>query len=128
MSVLVALIGVAGAVAAAVVTWLVARRQRSGRVNTTEAETLWEERRLMAVDARADNDRIRKDLLATRDELTATRLELAATRKESAALRVELAAARSEAAVVRNEIVDAHVRIRELEARLKECEESHVTP
>lgn len=125
MTVLLALIGIVGAVTTGVVTWLVARRQRSGRINTTEAETLWEERRLMAVENREANDRIRADLLVTREELAATRKELAATREESAALRAELAASRIESAAVRNEIVTAHVRVRELEVRLKICEEQH---
>lgn len=38
-----ALLGFAGVAIGTLCTWLVARRERSGRIATTEAETLWAE-------------------------------------------------------------------------------------
>jgi predicted nuclease with TOPRIM domain len=85
------------AVSAAGVAWLIARRTSSGRVDTTEAATLW-----------AESKQMRSEL---RDEITVLRAGLAEMQSELAALRTETAECRAESASLRKEIMSLRKRL-----------------
>lgn len=68
--------GALAAVITAFVTYLIARRQSSGRVGTSDAATLWEESQAM-----------RKEL---RDEVRELRIEISQNRKEIDQLRTRI--------------------------------------
>lgn len=72
--------GLVGALAAAVGAWAVAKRQRSGKIDTTEAETLWAEGQAMRKELREENLALRAEILALRAEVTAWRVEAVALR------------------------------------------------
>jgi flagellar motility protein MotE (MotC chaperone) len=86
-----AILGVVGGLIIPAANWLGKRWRRTGRISSTDADTLWAERRAMGQELR--------------DEIAGLRSELAAQRDETNKLRVELA--------------DRDARIRTLEAELK---------
>lgn len=71
------LLGILGTVAGAVVTYLVARRQRSGAVATSEAATLWAEGTQMRRELRDEVVALREEVKRLRDEVDTLRRELA---------------------------------------------------
>lgn len=75
------------ALVGALVTWMVARRRSSGKINTTEAETLWLEGQSMRADLRAE-------IVSLRDEVSSLRVELSSLRAEASILRTEADSAR----------------------------------
>lgn len=81
------LLGLAGAVITAVGAYAVAKRQRSGKIVTTEAEVLWAEGQAMRKELREENLGLRAEVLALRAEVTAWRVEALALRSEVALLR-----------------------------------------
>lgn len=93
-AIVAATLATAGAALTALVTWLVARRQTSGRVATSDAEQLWQESQSMRADMRKEIVGLRSELEAARKETHDLRVELEASRKESRALRAELATLR----------------------------------
>lgn len=116
-TIVVALLGALGAALASGATWVVAARQRSGRVGTTEAETLWAEGKQMrselrdeTVLLRAEVARMRVETLTLREEAIALRSEMSLLRSEAVLLRAESAACKSEVARLQGLLVegDAH--------------------
>lgn len=93
----------------ALVTWLVARRQTSGSVATSDAGQLWEEGKSIRADMRA--------------EIIGLRAELAASRAETAELRIELVAARGETRALRAELVALRQRLATSEGRIDQIDE-----
>ncbi len=87
-AVLVALVAAVGATAAAAVTWLVSRRQASGRISTSSADQLWRESQAMRGDMRAE-------IVGLRSEVVGLRQELAEARTETRELRADLRALRN---------------------------------
>jgi len=92
---LAVVLGFIGVALGALVTWLVARRTKSGRIVTSEAETLWEEAREM-----------RKELRATAD----------ASHREHEQCKADLATQRRATADLDAEVTRLSARVRELEA------------
>lgn len=56
--------GALGAIAAALISYLTVRRQRSGHITTSEAETLWAESRAIREQQRSENEALRHELTA----------------------------------------------------------------
>jgi hypothetical protein len=98
-------LGVVGAVISGYVAWLIARRQRSGKIDTTEAGTLWAEGQAMRHELREDLVALRADAQTARLESTGLRTELAALRAESVTTRAEMVALREESAALRKEVI-----------------------
>lgn len=99
--------GSAGALAAALVTFLIGRRKTSGSVVTSEAVDLWTAvRDFQAI--------LSSELAAARVETKALRDEAIALRVESVALREEAIQARRELVLVRKEAVVLRSRLHEL--------------
>lgn len=96
-------IGVVGAILSGVVAYTLASGQRSGRVATTEAETLWSELRAHTADITAEVKLLRAEAITTRQEAEAMRRELSASREESVRLRAETEVTRAEMAALRSE-------------------------
>lgn len=62
-------VGLTGAVGVPLVTWVVARRGRSGRIDTSEAADLWAESQAMRQELRDEVSRLRADLAACQAHL-----------------------------------------------------------
>lgn len=132
-------LGVVGAALSALAAWAIAMRQRSGRIDTTEAETLWAEGQQMRQELRAETVVLREEVLALRSEAVAARNESSAMRLELATLREEslvthraMEALREECAALHAEIVGLRQQMatetesREaLSAKLDDEEEDH---
>lgn len=86
-----------GGALTALVAWLVSRRQHSGRVDTSEAASLWAESQAMRQELRAE-------VIASRGEVSSLRTELAEVRAALSAVRAEADRYREESAVLRARI------------------------
>lgn len=89
------MVTVASAIVGGFVTWLVARRQRSGRVDTTEAHDLWAESQTMRQELRAEISTLRTRLNEVEAELTETKSKLSESEYTAALLRNEVRELRS---------------------------------
>ena len=85
-------LGILGAAMSALAAYAIARRQRSGRIDSSEAETLWAEGQAMRQELRLETVQLRAEVLALRSEAVASR-------NESASMRIELATLREESVV-----------------------------
>jgi hypothetical protein len=74
-------IGGAGAVAAAFITYLVARRQSSGRIATSDAATLWAESQSMRKELRDECESLRGEVGTLRGEVVFLRGEVSRLRQ-----------------------------------------------
>jgi peptidoglycan hydrolase CwlO-like protein len=83
ITIAVAIIGVLGTVTVALVTYLVARRQNSGRIATSDASTLW-------VESQAMRKELRDEVLLLRTDVRELRTEIQALKEEIDRLRVRL--------------------------------------
>ncbi len=99
------LLGVIGAVISGAVAFAVARRQRSGRIDTTEAETLWAESQAMRTELRNEAETCRGEVSALRTEMVAVRAEASVMREEMVTLRQEGIVLRAESVSLREEMV-----------------------
>lgn len=99
------ILGVAGAVISGVVAYVVSKRQRSGRIDTTEAETLWAESQAMRKELRDEAENCRGEVLILRTEMVAVRTEASVMREELVALRQEGIVLRAESVALREEMV-----------------------
>lgn len=127
-------LGVAGAALSALAAWAIARRQRSGTIETTEAQTLWSEGQAMRQELRAEAvvlreevQALRSEAVACRDEAGRMRVELLSLRQESvethktmATLREECAALHAEIVALREQMVGETAGREALTARLDE--------
>ena len=98
-------LGVVGALVSAAGAYIIAKRQRSGRIDTTEAETLWAESQAMRTELRNRAETLEAEVIALRAELAAQRIESAAMREEMVALRQEGIVLRAESVALREEMV-----------------------
>lgn len=99
------ILGVVGAVISGAVAYTIAKRQRSGRIDTTEAETLWAESQAMRKELRDEAEICRAEVSTLRTEMVAIRTESAAMREELVALRQEGIVLRAESVSLREEMV-----------------------
>lgn len=99
------ILGVIGAAISGLVAYAVTLRQRSGRIATTEAETLWAESQGMRKELRDRAEILETEVLSLRAELAALRIEGAAMREEMVSLRQEGTVLRAEAVALREEMV-----------------------
>ncbi len=90
-------IPIVGVVVTPLLSYLVSRRKSSGRINTTEAATLWEEAEKM-------REAYREEAIQLRTEAAGLRAEVAALRGEVSALTASIAELRSEAAATTVEL------------------------
>lgn len=102
------------AISASLVTWLVARRRTSGRVDTTEASTLWQEGAAMRAELRDETVSLRAEMVRMRDEAVVLRSEASTLRGEASSLRDEMAALRAESALLREETIRLNVEVAQL--------------
>lgn len=87
---LAALLAIATAVAAAVSTYLVAWRRTSGRIDTSDAKTLWEESQQMRSELRAEVITLRAEAVTLRSEVARLNTVIAQLRDEVHSLHVRL--------------------------------------
>jgi predicted metal-dependent hydrolase len=95
----VALAGVLGAALAAFGTWAAVRRQRSGRVDTSEAKDLWDESKAIREELRAESSSLRLRLADAEVKLAETLQKLAET-------NMHLMTAKNQAAELREEVLE----------------------
>ncbi len=93
----------AGVVIAPLLTYVVAARKQSGRVATTEAETLWLEAEKMRESYKQEAVRLREEVIALRAETVALRVETVTLRNETLALRQEAIQWREEGVLLRED-------------------------
>lgn len=105
-------LGLLGAALSALAAYAIAKRQRSGKIDTTEAETLWAEGQSMRQELRAETVTLREEVLALRSEAVAARnesssmrVELASLREESIEMHAAMSKLRAECAALTEEIV-----------------------
>lgn len=99
------ILGVAGAAITGFVAYIVSKRQRSGRIDTTEAETLWAESQAMRTELRSEAENCRGEVVILREEMVAVRAEASVMRSELVALRQEGIVLRAESVALREEMV-----------------------
>lgn len=120
------ILGLAGAVISGFVAYIVARRQRSGRIDTTEAETLWAESQAMRKELRDEAENCRGEVLALREEMVAVREEASVMRQELVAIRQEGIVLRAESVALREEMVtlrEESVLLRKLDLKERLAEQ-----
>lgn len=71
LGLLAAIFGAIATGAGAFVAWLLGRRGKSGRINTSEAETLWEEAGKIRAELRADTEQCKRELGEARTRISA---------------------------------------------------------
>jgi hypothetical protein len=112
------ILGTLGALLSALGAVAVTRRQRSGKIDTTEAETLWAEGQAMRRE-------LRDEAIALRAEVVALRVESVAMRTESAAMRAELVVLREESVSLRQAAADCRDEVVMLKTLLREARAKH---
>lgn len=102
-----------GVILAPLLTYIVAVRRSSGKIQHTEAATLWEEAEKMRAAYREEADSLRTESAAMRTEMTALRIETAGLREqailwrtEAAELRLDATNCKSELAVIKRQLKD----------------------
>lgn len=121
------ILGVVGAGLSALAAYAIAKRQRSGKIDTTEAETLWAEGQSMRQELRAETIELRQEIVALRAEAVAARnesssmrVELSALREESIVTHTTMATLREECAALSAEIVSLREQMTEEQTGRKE--------
>lgn len=106
----IAVASVLVALVSGIVTWLVSRRAKSGKIDTSEAVTLWDEGTVMRRELRDEVESLRKQLAESGAQLAEAvkaigdlNLEIRHSRSETAASRLETASSRLETAASREE-------------------------
>ena len=117
------ILGVIGALVSGYLAYAVARRQRSGKIDTTEAGTLWAEGQAMRHELREDLVALRADAQTARLESSGLRAELVALRAESVTTRAEMVALREESAALRKEVVGLRKQLAVEEASRRDLTE-----
>lgn len=92
--VLTAVLAVAGALVAALVTYLLGVRARSGEITHTEAETLWEEATALRTMYRDEAIQLRGEVGGLRVDVQTLRLEALRWQEEALHLRAQIAVAK----------------------------------
>jgi hypothetical protein len=83
-------LGIVGAAITGLVTYLVARRDNSGQVDTTKADRLWTEGNVWRDELRADVDELKRSNRECEDRCSTLRDELLTSRGEVITLRGEV--------------------------------------
>jgi len=110
--VMVALVTAAG-------TWLVARRTTSGRIDTTEAATLWDEGTQMRLELRNEVLSLKLQLTEAIAAITSLNHEIKASRAETEYARSETRRSREETRMSRAETRELMMQIEELHGEVK---------
>lgn len=76
------ILGLVGTALTQLVIWLVARRSKSGRIDTSEAATLWAESQAIRGELRAEVAELRKENEVLRRENADLKAEVAAIRRQ----------------------------------------------
>jgi predicted RNase H-like nuclease (RuvC/YqgF family) len=84
-----AIFGLAGVIVTAVVSYFVARRNSSGRVDTSDAKTLWEEADKLRVAYRTEIKDLRIEVTSLRSEVSKLQTELNTLHATAISLRAE---------------------------------------
>lgn len=87
----VVIVAVGGAAITAVTTYLINRRTSSGRIDTTEAATLWEEARSVRQELRAEVVQLRSDIKDSQEKVDRLEDQHLQCLQESNELRTQVA-------------------------------------
>lgn len=117
------ILGLIGAVVSGLAAYFVAKRQRSGKIATTEAETLWAEGAVMRQELRDETVALRAEVVTMRTESVTMRSEAVAMRLESAAMREEMIVLRQESLELRKVATDCRHEVALLRQQLRESKE-----
>ena len=89
--------GVIVALISAITTYIVAKRRESGNIETSEAEQLWEEGKIMRLE-------LREEIVALRSQAAELQKDLGNARTEVADLRIEAAQCKAEVIKLRKQL------------------------
>ena len=95
-----------------VIAWLIARRTASGRVDTTEATTLWVEGTAMRVELRNEVSNLRAQLIEAVQAITDLNREIRQSRDETARSREETRLSREETRALMKQIAAIHQEVK----------------
>ena len=84
-----AVVGMLGAAISPFLTYYITKRKSSGKISTTEADTLWAQAQELLTRYKQDIQDLRSEVAASRVEMEALRTELAELRREAAHWRQE---------------------------------------
>lgn len=87
---LAAIAAVVGAVVTAAVTYLVARRQSSGTVGTSQADLLWKEAAAIRTEYRTRIEQLEAQILTLHAENTDMKMEVVGLRNENTDLKAQV--------------------------------------
>lgn len=87
---IISLVGPIGVIVTSIITWRVAVRKNSGKIDTTEASTLWAEASKMREAYRAEVERQDKEIEDLRKTLSEVKTENTALRTRVTDLEAEL--------------------------------------
>jgi chromosome segregation ATPase len=99
--VLIAIAGFAGAIVSAIVAIYVAKRQHSGRIETTEAEKLWDEGAAMRKELRDEVLFVRAENLSLRTQQQSMQYELGELKQKTITLEAEISALKAALAILK---------------------------
>lgn len=111
-AVLAALGVVLAAVVTGLVTWAVARRAKSGKVNTTEAAKLWDEGTTMRQELRIQVSVLEKQITALTANIVTLNQAIESARNETEAARYETRQSRAETRVLMRQIDALHGEVK----------------
>ena len=113
MNSLLATIGiVCAALITGAVTWLVAKRSKSGAINTSEAATLWDEGTKMRVELRDEVTLLKAQLADAITAVTELNREIKASRSETERAREETRKSRAETRQLMAQIEQVHGEVK----------------
>lgn len=94
------------------VTWLVSRRTKSGKIDTSEAATLWDEGTKMRLELRNEVLSLKSQLAEAITAITELNHEIKASRAETERSREETRMSRAETRRLMNQIEDLHGEVK----------------
>lgn len=100
------------AIVSAISAWLIARRSKSGHIDTTEAATLWDEGTKMRGELREQVTLLRTQLGEAMVAVTELNREIKASRSETEAAREETRKSRAETRQLMSQIENLHSEVK----------------
>lgn len=110
MTQLIASLGIVlAALVSGVVAWTIARRTSSGKIDTSQAATLWDEGTIMRKELRDEVVTLKTQLTEAIKAVTTLNMEITHSRQETEAAREETRKSREETRILMAQIAALHV-------------------
>ncbi len=113
-----AVFGAVGIIAGPLIGWAVARRSKSGRVETTEAESLWAEGRDFRATVIAEATRLRDRVIVLEADAVNSFNDSLTMRRDLDSARRDVEDARSDAHRLRSQVALCETRVADCDERI----------